>query len=80
MNPTVYKTSGFGGSTGSDLVMSYIFPQGMLAVITLVGHGLKTEGLDPDQGFYSLCSVANTTQLGAKAGCKLLKQKSLELS
>ena len=37
MNPTVYKTSGFGGSTGSDLVMSYIFPQGMLAVITLVG-------------------------------------------
>lgn len=79
MNPTVYKTSGFGGSTGSDLVMSYIFPQGMLAVITLVGHGLKTEGLDPEPGFL-LCSVANRTQLGAKAGCKLLKQKSLRLS
>ena len=79
MNPTVYKTSGFGGSTGSDLVMSYIFPQGMLAVITLVGHGLKTEGLDPEPGFL-LRSVANRTQLGAKAGCKLLKQKSLRLS
>ena len=78
MYPTFYKTSGFGGRTGSDLIMSYIFPQGMLAAITLVGHGLKIEGLDPEPGFL-LCSVANTTQLGAKPGPKLLKQKSLRL-
>ena len=78
MYPTVYKTSGFGGRPGSDLIMSYIFPQSMLAAITLVGHVLKTEGLDAEPGFL-LCSVANTTQLGAKAGPKFLKQKSLRL-
>lgn len=33
--------SGFGQSAGSDISMNHVFPQGLLAAITLVGGGAR---------------------------------------
>ena len=55
---SLYVPSGFDGRAGFDVNISHIFPQGVLAAITLVGSGLEKEGLGPEpgvsQGFPSL--------------------------
>ena len=40
--------SGFDGRTGFDMNTSQIFPQGVLAAITIVGVRLEMEGLEPE--------------------------------
>ena len=63
---------------GSDVSMSHVFSQNVLAAITLVrgwaGDGGTRARARCELGF--LFSVANTTLLGAGLGLKLLKQKA----
>ena len=41
--------SGFGGRTGSEGSMDHVFPQGVLAAITVVGGGeVEMEELEPE--------------------------------
>lgn len=42
--------SGFGGRAGLDVSISHIFPEGLLATLTLVGSVLEMEGLGPETG------------------------------
>ena len=66
------------GRAGSDVSRSHVFPQGVLAAITLVGGGAG-DGADRDRARCELglllCSVATTTLRGAGVGPKLLEQK-----
>ena len=41
---SLHVPSRFGGRAGSDVSRSHIFPQGVLAAITLVGGGAGDEG------------------------------------
>ena len=52
---SLHVSSGFDGRTGSDLSMSHIFPQGVLAAVTFVGGETEMEGLEPgvSLGFFS---------------------------
>ena len=66
-----YLPSGFGGRAGSDVSMSHIFPQGVLAAITLVGGGAGYGGAKArascELGLL-LCLVAITFLLGTVRG------------
>ena len=42
--------SGFGGRAGSELSVGHIFPQGVLAAITLVRGRAGDRGLEPEPG------------------------------
>ena len=58
--------------------MSHIFPQGMLAAITLLGGGARDEGTRAGARCelrLLLCSVASTTLLGAELSPMLIQKK-----
>lgn len=62
-------SSDFGRKVGSDLNMSHIFPQGLLAVLTLVGGGAGDgEALTRTRSELGLitCSGTNSTLLGVE--------------
>ena len=63
--------SGFGGRPGSEVGMSHVFPQGVLAAITLVrgGDGGAKARAKCELGLL-LCSVAITILLVAGSGPK----------
>ena len=42
--------SGFGGRAGSDVSTGHVFPQDVLAAITLVGGGAGDGGVGPEPG------------------------------
>lgn len=42
--------SGFGGRTESEVTLGHMFPQGVLAVMTLVRGGAGDEGAKPEPG------------------------------
>ena len=69
--------SGFGGRAGSDVNMSLIFPQGVLAAIILVRGGAGGGGAKArakcEPGLL-LCLVTNSALLGARLGPKLLEK------
>ena len=52
---------------GSEVSMGHVFPQGVLAAITLVRGRLEMEGLEPEPGVMRrrLCSMADSNILGA---------------
>lgn len=56
---------------------SYIFPQGVLVALSLVGAVLVMEELEPEQSEIGLplCSVAITTLSGVGSIPKLLERK-----
>ena len=62
--------SGFGGRAGSAVSTSHVFPQGVLAAITLVGSRAgdaeARAGAKCKSGLL-LCSVASTTLMGVGA-------------
>ena len=63
---------------GFDMEASHIFPQSVLAAITLVGGGAGDGMASAGAGceaILSLFSVALTTLSGARSGPKLLEQK-----
>lgn len=64
----LYGTSGFDGRTGFDLNTSHVFPQGALRAVTLLGDGVRTEGVGAgarcEPVLLPLCSVAITVLLG----------------
>lgn len=43
----MFVPGGFGQRVGSDMSMSHIFPQGVLAAFTLGGSDAEIEGLEP---------------------------------
>ena len=71
-----------GGRAGFDVDSSYIFPQGVLAAITLEGVELKMEGLELALGEAGLplCLVAITILSGVWSDPKLLEPKDLRAS
>ena len=72
--------SAFGGRAGFDMDASHLFPQGVLAAITLLGGGAGDEGVRGGawcEAGLSLCSVAITTLSGVGSGPKMLKRKPL---
>ena len=63
--------SGFVGRAVSDMSMSHIFPQGVLAAITLVGGGAgdrRASARARCEPGLLYCSVANRTFLGVGSG------------
>lgn len=64
----LYGTSGFDGRTGFDLNTSHVFPQGALRAVTLLGDGVRPEGVGAgarcEPVLLPLCSVAITVLLG----------------
>ena len=69
--------SDFGGSSVSEVSMDHIFPQGMLAAITLVGGGPRDGArarATCELGLL-LCSEVITTLSGMGSGPKVLGQK-----
>ena len=72
---TLCVLSGFDGRAGSEMSKGHIFPQGMLAAITLIGGGAGDGGARArarcDLGL--LFSVAVTALLGAGSDPKVLK-------
>ena len=74
----LHLPSGFGGRAGSDVSTSHLFPQGVLAVITLVVDGAGDGGARARARYepgLPLCSVANTTIWGIGSGPKLVEEK-----
>lgn len=75
--PTLFS-SAFGERVGFDMDASYVFPQSVLAAITLIGGGTGGQvgrvGGQCEGGF-SVCSVAVITQSGVGSHPKLLEQK-----
>lgn len=63
----MHVPNGFGGRAVSNVSKSHIFPQGVLAAITLVGGGARAGGdrarVKCEPGLL-LCPVANITLLG----------------
>lgn len=47
---SLHGPTGFDASFGSEVSTSHVFPQDVLATITLVGGGLEMEGLERDAG------------------------------
>ena len=79
--PFLYRCSvstAFGGRAGFDVDPSHIFPQGLLAAITLVGGGARDgearAGAQCEAGL-PFCSVAVTALPGVGSEPKLLEQK-----
>ena len=75
---SLHVPSGFGGRAGFDTNISRIFPQGVLAAISLVGAGAGEGGARAGarcEVELSLYSVDVTTLLGVGSGPKLLEQK-----
>ena len=74
----LFVSNAFGGRAGFDVDASYIFPQSVLAAVTLVGgeagRRVGRAGAECEVGF-SPCSVAVTTQLWVGSHPKLLEQK-----
>ena len=68
----------FGGRPGFDVDSIHVFPQGLLAAITLVGIGTgdggARAGTECEAGL-PLCSVAVTTLSWVASVPKLLEQK-----
>ena len=78
---SLFVPSGIVGRAGSDVSMSYIFPQGMLTVITLVGAGA---GADEARARVRCTRVSPLLSgqdhlIGERLGPKLLEQKRLGL-
>ena len=67
-----------GGGAGFDVDTSHIFPQGVLAAITSVGHvagdGRARACIGCEAGL-PLCSVASTALSGLELAPMLLEQK-----
>ena len=76
---SLHMPSGFGGRAGYDVNTSEVFPQGVLAAITLVGgraeDGGGSAGARCELGF-PFCLVVLTALSGAEASLKLLEQMS----
>ena len=69
----LHMPCGFGGRAGFDVNRSHVFPQGVLAAITLLGGGAR-DGARCEPAL-PLCSVALTTLLQVGMGSKMLEQK-----
>ena len=70
-------SSGFGGRVVFDMNTSPVFPQDVLAAITLVRSGAENRRARARVGCeagLSLCLVAVTALLGVGSGPKLLEQ------
>lgn len=71
-------SSGFVGRAESEVSTGYIFPQGVLAVTTLVA-GRARDGGDRARArcelAFLLCSMAIATLSGVGPGIKVLEQK-----
>ena len=68
----------FGGIAGFDMDASHIFPQGVLAAITLIGGGAGAREPRASSGCEAglpCCSMAITTLLGVGSDPTLLEQK-----
>ena len=76
----IYVCSKTDGRAGSDSIRSHIFPQGVLAAITLVGGGAGGGGAKArarcEQGLF-LCSLTNTIgSISQVAGAEDLRVRS----
>ena len=75
---SLHVPSAFVGRAGSDVNMSHVSPQGLLAAITLMGVEAGDEGARArascELGFL-LYLVTNTMLLGVGEGPRVLKQK-----
>ena len=73
---SLHVPSAFGGTARFDMNRSHIFPQCVLAAITLVGGGAGDGGSRDRakcEAGIPLCSVAITTLLGAGVNPKLIQ-------
>ena len=72
--------SGFGGRPGSEVGISHVFPQGVLAAITLVrgGDGGAKARAMPEPGLL-LCLVTYNALLGARFGCQVVGEEALRV-
>lgn len=70
--------SAFGGRTGFDVNTNYIFPQGVLATVTLVGRVAgdgEARACAGCEAGLPLCSVTVTTLSAVDSALKLLEWK-----
>ena len=72
--------SGFGGRPGSEVGMRHVFPQGVLAAVTLVrgGDGGAKARATLEPGLL-LCLVTYNALLGARFGCQVVGEEALRV-
>ena len=76
---SLHVPSGFGGRAGSDVLVSYVFTQGVLAAITMVGGGAGDRGARTGARYdLLLCLVAKKHPIRVGVGSHVAGAEALK--